>query len=63
MLMGGWNAVHMRFAPFPGTTAANFYHHVGDSCYEYIGKPLIYSILLGSLAAGLLSQWAADSPV
>jgi hypothetical protein len=60
VLVGGYNAAEdaLRFAPFPGTTAADFYWHLGDECYNYIVKPLAYLLPLGSLVTGPLGWWA-----
>jgi hypothetical protein len=59
VLVGGYNAGEeaLRFAPFPGTTAADFYRHLGDECYDYIVKPLVYIMPLGNLVAGSVGWW------
>lgn len=59
VLAGSWNAVQdaLRFAPFPGTTASDFYRHLGYSFYDYIVKPLAWIMPLGSVVAGLLGWW------
>lgn len=68
VLVGVWNVAQdaSHFAHFPGTTAAEFCGYVGDSCYDYIVKPLVYIMPLGSLVAGPLGWWvgrrAAKSP-
>ncbi|RTQ45725.1 hypothetical protein EJV47_24885 [Hymenobacter gummosus] len=56
----GWNfAQHaIRFAPFPGTTAADYQQHLRDCLADYVGKPLAYVLPLGSVGAGLLGAWA-----
>ena len=68
VLVGGWNVAQDagNFAHFPGITAADFCRYVGDSCYDYMLKPLVYIMPLGSLVAGPLGWWigrqAAQSP-
>jgi len=59
VLAGGWNAAQamVRFAPYSGTTAADFGGQLGDACYDYIVKPLLWIMPLGSLVAGLLGWW------
>jgi hypothetical protein len=54
VLVGGYNAGEeaLRFAPFPGTTAADFYWQLGDECYDYTVKPLVYIMPLSNLVAG-----------
>ena len=64
VLVGGYNAAEeaLRFMPFPGTTAADFYRHLGHACYDYIVKPLAWVMPLGCLVAGPLGWWAGRRP-
>lgn len=54
-----WNFAQeaIRYAPFPGTTPADFQQHVQDSFVDYIGKPLAWVMPLGSVLAALLGGW------
>lgn len=62
VLVGSWNAAEevLRWVPFPGTTATDFYQNIGDSYYDYIVKPLFYIMPLGSVVAGLLGWWVGN---
>ena len=59
VLVGGYNAIEdvLHFAPFPGTTTADFYQRLGDEWFNYIVKPLAHIMPLGGLVAGLLGWW------
>ena len=54
-----WNFAQeaIRYAPFPGTTGADFRQHVLYSLEDYVGKPLAWVMPLGSVVAGLLGAW------
>lgn len=54
-----WNFAQeaIRYAPFPGTTGADFHSHVADSLEDYVEKPLAWVMPLGSVVAGLLGAW------
>ena len=55
----GWNFAEdaIRFAPFPGTTPGDFSRHVGNSLYDYVAKPLLWIMPLGSVLAAGLGAW------
>lgn len=56
----GWNFGQeaLRYAPFPGTTGADYRQYLGGLAVDYVGKPLAYALPLGSLVAALLGAWA-----
>jgi hypothetical protein len=55
----GWSFAQeaVRFAPFPGTTSDDVSRHVGDSLYDYVVKPLVWIMPLGSVVAAGLGAW------
>ncbi|MBF9221309.1 hypothetical protein [Hymenobacter ruricola] len=56
-----WNVAQeaIRYAPFPGTTGADFRAHVQDSFEDYLLKPLAWVLPLGTVLAVLLGGWTA----
>jgi hypothetical protein len=58
VLVGAWNAVRdVLSTSAHGPTAAEFFRRLGDECFNYIVKPLVYIMPLGSLVAGPLGWW------
>lgn len=54
-----WNVAQdaLRFAPFPGTTGADFRAHVQDAFEDYLLKPLAWVLPVGTVLAVLLGGW------
>ena len=60
VVAGGWNAAAdlIDNAHFRYSSVADFWQQLGYACYDYIVKPLVWIMPLGSIVAGLLGWWA-----